>query len=266
MQGGEPSQASYRRRIHAMWHLDRISIVNGTGLATYAGMTLPRVRPFAWAATVTPPTDDSRRLLNVAIALLALVIALPVMIVIAVLIKLTSVGPVLFVQRRIGIDRRDLGNPTGNSRRHADYGGRTFVMYKFRTMRVDNGTSPQVWAQREDPRVTAVGRVLRKFRLDELPQLWNVLVGDMNIVGPRPEQPAIFAQLREQIKEYQRRQRVLPGITGWAQINQAYDTCVEDVREKLNYDLEYIRHRSTLEDLKIMLLTPAVMLGRRYGW
>ena len=266
MQGEAPSQASYRRRTHAMWHSDRISTVNGTGLATYAGMTLPRVRPFAWAAAVQPPTDDGRRLLNVAIALLALVIALPVMIVIALLIKLTSVGPVLFVQRRIGIDRRDLGNPTGNSRRHADYGGRTFIMYKFRTMRVDSGTAPQVWAQREDPRVTTVGRVLRKYRLDELPQLWNVLVGDMNIVGPRPEQPAIFAQLREQIKEYQRRQRVLPGITGWAQINQAYDTCVEDVREKLNYDLHYIRHRSTLEDLKIMLLTPAVMLGRRYGW
>ena len=88
----------------------------------------------------------------------------------------------------------------------------------------------------------------------------------MNIVGPRPEQPAIFAQLREQIQEYQRRQRVLPGITGRAQINQPYDTSVEDVREKLNYDLEYIRKRSALEDLKIMLLTPAVMLGRRYGW
>jgi lipopolysaccharide/colanic/teichoic acid biosynthesis glycosyltransferase len=88
----------------------------------------------------------------------------------------------------------------------------------------------------------------------------------MNIVGPRPEQPAIFAQLREQIREYPRRQRVLPGITGWAQINQPYDTSVEDVRDKLTYDLEYIRQRSALEDLKIMLLTPAVMLGRRGGW
>jgi lipopolysaccharide/colanic/teichoic acid biosynthesis glycosyltransferase len=88
----------------------------------------------------------------------------------------------------------------------------------------------------------------------------------MNVVGPRPEQPAIFAALREQIEEYPWRQRVLPGITGWAQINRAYDSCVDDVREKLNYDLEYMRRRSALEDLKIMLLTPAVMLGRRYGW
>src|SRR3989442_1551506 len=101
---------------------------------------------------------------------------------------------------------------------------------------------------------------------DEGRRLLNVLVGDMNIVGTRPEPPEIFAQLREKIQEYQRRQRVLPGITGWAQINLAYDSSVEDVREKLNYDLEYIRHRSAVEDLKIMLLTPAVMLGQRHGW
>ena len=249
-----------------MWHSDRTSLANGTRLATYAGMTLPRLRSFAWTAAVVPPADEGRRLLNVVIAMVGLVVALPLMVVIAVLIKLTSPGPVLFAQDRIGLDRRALGKPTGNSRRHSDYGGRTFVMYKFRTMQANGGTAQQVWAQRDDPRITAVGRVLRKLRLDELPQLWNVLVGDMNIVGPRPEQPAIFAQLREQIEEYQRRQRVLPGITGWAQINLAYDSSVEDVREKLNYDLEYIRHRSALEDLKIMVLTPAVMLGQRYGW
>jgi lipopolysaccharide/colanic/teichoic acid biosynthesis glycosyltransferase len=249
-----------------MWHSDRISIVNGTRLASYAGMTLPRLRSFAWTEVVESPTDEGRRLLNVVIAMLGLVVALPVLVVIAVLIKVTSPGPVLFTQERIGLDRRALGKPTGNSRRHSDYGGRTFVMYKFRTMRVNGGSAPQVWAQRDDPRVTTVGRVLRKLRLDESPQLWNVLMGDMNIVGPRPEQPAIFARLREQIQEYQGRQRVLPGITGWAQINLAYDSSVDDVREKLNYDLEYIRQRSALEDLKIMLLTPAVMLGQRYGW
>jgi lipopolysaccharide/colanic/teichoic acid biosynthesis glycosyltransferase len=188
------------------------------------------------------------------------------MVAIAALIKLTSRGPVLFTQRRVGLDRRALSRAGGNTRRHFDYGGRPFTMYKFRTMRMDDGTSPQVWAQRDDPRVTAVGRVLRKLRLDELPQLWNVLMGDMNVVGPRPEQPSIFVYLREQIQGYQRRQRVLPGITGWAQINRAYDSSVDDVREKLNLDLEYIRQRSALEDLRIMLLTPAVMLGRRGGW
>jgi len=249
-----------------MWHWDRSAITNGTSLATNAGMTLPRLRPLTWTVAIEPPTDEGRRLLNVAIAMVALVVALPLMIMIAVLIKLTSRGPVLFAQQRIGLDRRALGNAGGNARRHSDYGGQTFTMYKFRTMRVDAGAAAEVWAQRDDPRVTPVGGVLRRLRLDELPQLWNVLVGDMNIVGPRPEQPSIFAQLREQIKEYPRRQRVLPGITGWAQINRAYDSCVDDVREKLNYDLEYIHHRSALEDLKIMFLTPAVMLGRRYGW
>jgi len=209
--------------------------------------------------------DGERRVVNVVIASVALVLTLPLMAAVAVLIRLTSPGPVLFTQRRVGLDRRALGNG-GNARRHADDGGQTFTMYKFRTMRSTGGPAPEVWARPDDPRVTAVGSVLRKFRLDELPQLWNVLRGDMNVVGPRPEQPTIFAALRQQIKEYARRQQVLPGITGWAQINRAYDSSIDDVREKLNYDLEYIRQRSALEDLKIMLLTPAVMLGRRGGW
>jgi len=230
-------------------------------------MTLPQLRPFAWTATLAPQSCDAgRRSLNLVIATLALVLALPLMAAIAVLIKLTSRGPVLFTQQRVGLDRRAIGHGGGNLRRHADCGGRTFTMYKFRTMHVNGGPTREVWALRDDPRVTAVGRLLRKLRLDELPQFWNVLVGDMNVVGPRPEQPAIFVSLRDQIEEYQRRQRVLPGITGWAQINRAYDSSVDDVREKLNYDLEYIRHRSAWEDLKIMLLTPAVMLGRRGGW
>jgi len=242
-------------------------IADGTRLAIHAGMTLPQLHPFSWTVNLAPRRCDAgRRILNVLIATLALVLALPLMVAIAVLIKLTSRGPVLFTQPRIGLDRRGIGNAGGNSRRHSDHGGRTFTMYKFRTMRVTGGATHEVWAQRDDPRVTALGGVLRKLRLDELPQFWNVLVGDMNVVGPRPEQPAIFASLREQIREYSERQRVLPGITGWAQINRAYDSSVDDVREKLTYDLEYIRRRSAVEDLKIMLLTPAVMLGRRGGW
>src|SRR3989442_1673840 len=152
----------------------------------------------------------SRRCLNIAAATVGIVLTLPLMLVIAALIKLTSRGPVLFTQARIG-------------------------------------------------------RVLRKVRLDELPQLFNVLLGDMNVVGPRPEQPSIFVFLREQIEGYQRRQRVRPGITGWAQINQAYDRTVDDVRRKVVYDLEYIRRQSTLEDCRIMLRTLPVMLGRG-GW
>jgi lipopolysaccharide/colanic/teichoic acid biosynthesis glycosyltransferase len=135
-------------------------------------------------------------------------------------------------------------------------------MYKFRTMQVERGER-EVWAQQDDPRVTSIGRLLRKLRLDELPQLFNVLRGDMNIVGPRPEQPAIFVYLREQVEGYQRRQRVRPGITGWAQVNLAYDQSVEDVRRKVALDLEYIHRQSAFEDFKIMCRTlPVMVLGR----
>jgi lipopolysaccharide/colanic/teichoic acid biosynthesis glycosyltransferase len=208
----------------------------------------------------------ARRVLNIAVAAVALVAAAPLMLLIAALIKLTSRGPVLFAQTRVGLDRRALSNAGGNTRRHTDVGGRPFTMYKFRTMRPTDITGPQVWAQPDDERVTPIGRVLRKLRLDELPQLFNVLRGDMNIVGPRPEQPTIFVSLREQIQGYQRRQRVRPGITGWAQINQGYDTSLEDVRRKVRYDLEYIRRQSAREDLRIMMRTLPVMVLRRGGW
>ena len=207
-----------------------------------------------------------RRLLNIVAAAVGLVLAFPVMLVIAALIKLTSRGPVLFAQTRVGLDRRLLTYAGGNTRRHIDQGGQPFTMYKFRTMRPAGGNGKQVWAQADDARVTAIGRVLRKLRLDELPQLFNVLMGDMNVVGPRPEQPTIFVYLREQIEGYQRRQRVRPGITGWAQVNQGYDTTVGDVRRKVGYDLEYIRRQSVFEDLRIMLRTAPVMLLRRGGW
>ncbi len=204
-----------------------------------------------------------RRVLNFIVAVLGLVLAFPVMLLIAALIKLTSRGPVLFTQTRVGLDRRALSNAGGNTRRHTDQGGHPFTMYKFRTMRPADGKGKPVWAQADDARITPIGRVLRKLRLDELPQLFNVLRGDMNIVGPRPEQPTIFVYLREQIEGYQRRQRVRPGITGWAQINQGYDRSVDDVRRKVRYDLEYIRRQSALEDLKIMFRTVPVMVLRR---
>jgi lipopolysaccharide/colanic/teichoic acid biosynthesis glycosyltransferase len=227
-----------------------------------------RVRPTTSLIPFRPRDREqsARRLLNVAVAAAGLVLAAPLMLVIAALIKLTSRGPVLFTQTRVGLDRRALSNAGGNTRRHLDVGGRPFTMYKFRTMRPADSRDKQVWAQPDDARVTPVGRVLRKFRLDELPQLFNVLRGDMNIVGPRPEQPTIFVYLREQIEGYQRRQRVRPGITGWAQINQGYDTSVEDVRRKVRYDLDYIRRQSALEDLRIMARTLPVMVMRRGGW
>jgi lipopolysaccharide/colanic/teichoic acid biosynthesis glycosyltransferase len=185
------------------------------------------------------------------------------MLIIALAIKLTSRGPVLYTQLRVGLDRRR--GDGMNWRRRVDYGGRLFTIYKFRTMLVTPIAS-ESWARPDDPRITPIGRFLRKYRLDELPQLFNVLRGEMNIVGPRPEQPMIFMTLREQIDWYHRRQSVLPGITGLAQVSQPYDRDIEDVRRKLQYDLEYASRESALEDLKIMCRTLPVMVLGKGAW
>jgi lipopolysaccharide/colanic/teichoic acid biosynthesis glycosyltransferase len=210
-------------------------------------------------------SDTACRALNLAVAGVGLLLTAPVMCMIAVLIKLTSRGPVLYTQTRVGVDRRGPFFET-NHRRVKDQGGKPFTIYKFRTMHVsDGGTAPEVWATRNDPRITPVGRILRKYRLDELPQFLNVLRGDMNVVGPRPEQPKIFARLRDEVPGYQARQRVPPGITGWAQVNQRYDTSIDDVRRKVSLDLEYVARRSVLEDLRILARTVPVVLNKG-GW
>jgi lipopolysaccharide/colanic/teichoic acid biosynthesis glycosyltransferase len=207
------------------------------------------------------------RMLNVVLAAAALFLALPLLLLIAIAIKLTSWGPVLYTQERVGLDRRTPGDAARNHRRVRDIGGTPFTIYKFRTMRVDaEALSGAVWATQDDPRVTPVGRFLRQYRLDEIPQLLNVMRGEMNIVGPRPERPTIFAELREHIKEYPQRQRAKPGITGLAQIYHHYDRSLDDVRTKVRFDLEYIRRQSLLEDLRIMLRTIPVILFRRGGW
>jgi lipopolysaccharide/colanic/teichoic acid biosynthesis glycosyltransferase len=204
-----------------------------------------------------------RRAFNVVLAATALVICAPVMLAVALLVKLTSPGPVIYKQTRVGLDRRNLWDRTVDGRRAVDYGGRLFTIYKFRTMTADPGATQQVWARPGDARITTLGRILRKYRLDELPQLVNVLKGDMNVVGPRPEQPRIFVELREQVAGYQLRQRVLPGITGWAQINHHYDRSIEDVRTKVVYDLQYIEKQSLAHDLKIVVQTLPVMLFKQ---
>jgi lipopolysaccharide/colanic/teichoic acid biosynthesis glycosyltransferase len=197
------------------------------------------------------------------VALAGLVLAAPLLLLIAVSVKTDSRGPVLHRQLRVGKDRRNGTSPTDGEagRRTGDLGGRPFVLYKFRTMHVDaEEDSGPTWSSSEDDRTTGVGGFLRRHRLDELPQLWNVLKGDMAVVGPRPERPAIFQRLREQIDGYGRRQAVRPGITGWAQINRPKDQSVDDVERKLRYDLDYVEHRSLGVDLWIMLKTPLVML------
>jgi lipopolysaccharide/colanic/teichoic acid biosynthesis glycosyltransferase len=206
------------------------------------------------------------RAVNFLLALTALILLVPILLVIALLVRLSSRGPVFYTQTRVGLDRR-LPAGAQNQRRQRDIGGQPFTIYKFRTMWVDaEHKSGAVWAQQRDPRVTPLGRLLRQYRLDELPQLLNVLKGEMNIVGPRPERPSIFAELREHIAEYPLRQRAKPGITGLAQINHHYDRSLEDVRTKVHYDLEYIRRQSVAEDFRIMLKTVPVILLRRGGW
>jgi lipopolysaccharide/colanic/teichoic acid biosynthesis glycosyltransferase len=212
-------------------------------------------------------TDRATRALNFFVAALGLLIAAPLFLLIAVAIKLSGRGPVFYKQIRIGLDRRGNGPPSHVDSRIRDLGGRPFTMYKFRTMVVAaESDKREIWATPRDERVTRIGRPLRLTRLDELPQLLNVLAGDMNIVGPRPERPTIFAELREVIPNYHMRQRVMPGITGWAQVNLAYDTSVDDVRRKVEYDLEYLSTRSAARDLGIMARTVPIMLFCRLGW
>lgn len=193
--------------------------------------------------------SPAQRFFDVVIACGLLLISTPLLIGIALLTRITSAGPVFYCQDRVG------------------RGGTTFRIFKFRTMRVDaEARSGAVWATQHDPRVTPVGRFLRQYRLDEIPQLLNVLRGEMNIVGPRPERPTIFAELREHITEYPLRQRAKPGITGLAQIHHHYDRSMDDVRTKVRFDLEYIQRRGLREDLRIMFLTIPVVFLRRGGW
>jgi lipopolysaccharide/colanic/teichoic acid biosynthesis glycosyltransferase len=234
--------------------------------------TLPAREERLDAVESSPAADHdlaarASRIVNFVLAAVALFFALPLLLLIAIAIKLTSRGPVLYTQERVGLDRRTPRIHPGNHRRVRDIGGKPFTIYKFRTMRVDaEAHSGAIWATQNDPRVTPVGRFLRQYRLDEIPQLLNVMRGEMNIVGPRPERPTIFAELREHIKEYPQRQRAKPGITGLAQIYHHYDRSLDDVRTKVRFDLEYIERRSLWEDLRIMVRTLPVILFRRGGW
>jgi sugar transferase (PEP-CTERM system associated) len=188
----------------------------------------------------------AKRILDVISAVTGLIIGLPVMAVVALLVRLNSTGPLLYHQRRVGLH------------------GRLFTVHKFRTMRVDaEAESGPVWASKDgDPRVTAVGKWLRRTRLDEMPQLWNVVVGDMSFVGPRPERPEFVDELSQKIPYYGQRHVVRPGITGWAQVRYTYGASVEDALEKLQYDLFYIKNLSIPLDLFIIVQTVKTVILR----
>ena len=179
------------------------------------------------------------------VALIGAILSLPIVLLTAVLIKLESRGPVFYKQERIGKN------------------GRTFVLTKFRSMRVDAEQDGPVWASKRDSRTTRVGRVIRKVRIDEIPQFWNILKGEMSFVGPRPERPHFVAQLAEEIPFYEQRHLIAPGLTGWAQIKYPYGASIEDARQKLQYDLFYIKNQGLILDAIILFETIKIILFGR---
>jgi sugar transferase (PEP-CTERM system associated) len=188
----------------------------------------------------------TKRFVGLVMSSILLIIFFPLMLLIAIAIKLDSRGPVIFSQERVGENEK------------------LFVLYKFRSMKsnAEEETGP-VWASNEDPRVTRVGKIIRKLRLDEMPQLWNVFKGDISFAGPRPERPFFVEKLKKIVPYYKERFTVKPGITGWAQTKYGYGASVEDALEKLKYDLYYIKNMSWVMDLIIIFHTiKIVLLGR----
>lgn len=190
-------------------------------------------------------SEMAKRATDLLTATLVLLLMVPLMALVAVLIRIDSAGPIFYRQQRIGL------------------GGRPFMLFKFRSMRTDaEASGTPRWAQPADPRITRVGHLIRQTRIDELPQLLNVMRGDMSMVGPRPERPHFVEQLAVALPFYRVRARVKPGLTGWAQVNYPYGASVEDAREKLAYDLYYVKNRSILLDIAIMFSTIRVVLFR----
>ncbi|MCB2202108.1 sugar transferase [bacterium] len=212
----------------------------------------------------------TKRTCDIVGALVGLIICLPIMIVVPIIIKLDSRGPVFYTQTRIGVNRRkgdrryhqktNVEDQRSNDRRKENLMGKPFKVIKFRTMVQDaEKKSGPVWATKGDPRITRLGRFLRKSRIDEIPQFLNVLMGDMALVGPRPERPTFVKDLSTKIDGYADRLRVKPGITGLAQIESGYDSDLDSVKEKIGHDVEYIRTMSLWTDVKIMARTVIVV-------
>jgi sugar transferase (PEP-CTERM system associated) len=205
----------------------------------------PSTLIFTEGFRMSATTQLFRRLLSLTVSFVALIICLPFLPLIILAVRLSSPGPIFFSQTRVG--RR----------------GHPFTAYKFRTMRQDAEANGAVWAAKDDPRITPVGRFMRKTRLDEIPQLWNVLRGDMAFVGPRPERPEFVQWLSKEIPFYDLRHLIRPGITGWAQVRYRYGASLDETKRKLEYDLYYIKHHSVGLDLLIMFETIKTIILRR---
>jgi sugar transferase (PEP-CTERM system associated) len=194
---------------------------------------------------VKPSQQIARRLVSTLTAAVGLLLFLPFFPIVVLMVRLSSPGPIFFRQTRVGL------------------GGKNFSVYKFRTMRTDAEAAGAKWATKDDPRVTRVGMFMRKIRLDEVPQLWNVLRGDMGFVGPRPERPEFVPWLSEQIPYFNLRHMIRPGLTGWAQVRYGYGATLAEAREKLEFDLYYIKHMTLGLDLLIMFETVKTILRRQ---
>jgi lipopolysaccharide/colanic/teichoic acid biosynthesis glycosyltransferase len=233
---------------------------------------------FAVPAILTKPGEMKlllnrliKRFVDVTGAVLGLLFTLPLFIIVPLLIKLDSAGPVFYTQIRVGVNRRkrdrrncqwaNVGERRTRERRREDLMGQLFRVIKFRTMIHDaERKCGPVWATQNDPRITRIGRILRKTRLDEVPQFINVLKGDMSLVGPRPERPNFVRDLAGKVDDYNNRLTVRPGLTGLAQIENGYDSSVASVSRKVRLDLEYIRTWSIWTDVKILFKTVVVVL------
>lgn len=222
-------------------------------------------------------TRLAKRIVDICGASILLILLAPVMLATAVMVALTSPGPIIFRQQRVGLnlrakkrDRRHISDGSapdgierrqpGTDRRRDQSYGKPFTLYKFRTMRIDAEKTGAQLAVKNDPRVTPVGRFMRKTRLDELPQLWNVLKGEMSLVGPRPERPEFMATLSEQVPNYLNRLGLKPGLTGLAQVINGYDTDLDSFKRKVNFDLLYLQNCCLWNDFKILLRTVRVVL------
>jgi sugar transferase (PEP-CTERM system associated) len=186
-----------------------------------------------------------RTIVHRLVAIIGGLVSLPIAVMTALLIKLDSPGPVLYRQERVGKN------------------GRGFTVMKFRSMRTDSEKAGPVWASQDDDRTTRVGKIIRKLRIDEIPQFWNIVRGEMDFVGPRPERPHFVSQLAEEIPYYEQRHLIAPGLTGWAQIKYPYGASIEDARQKLQYDLFYIKNQSLMLDAIILFETVKIILFGR---
>jgi len=187
----------------------------------------------------------ARNIVHRIVAMIGGFLSLPIAIITAVLIKLDSRGPILYKQERVGTN------------------GSTFMIMKFRSMRMDAEKAGPMWASADDDRTTRVGRIIRKLRIDEIPQFWNIFRGEMDFVGPRPERPHFVSQLAEEVPYYEQRHLIAPGLTGWAQIKYPYGASIEDARQKLQYDLYYIKNQSLILDAIILFETVKIIIFGR---